>query len=371
MVKLKRVIRIINKYIPEKLASDWDNSGLQIGELEQKISKVLLTLDVNGDVLNESIRKKCQLIISHHPFIFNDISSINDANDDGKIMIKAVKNNIAIYSAHTNLDIVSTGLNDYLADKLLIEDREILKVTAEDEVLKLVVFIPESHLEEVRETILNTNAGHIGNYSHSSFLSSGRGTFKPLAGSDPYLGKENLQSNVKEYRLETILYRSDLKDVINNMLSVHPYEEVAYDIYPLKNSGKVYGLGRVGYLQEEKPYQDVIDMIKDKLELDSLRYMGDLGESIKKIAICSGSGADYIQNAAFKGADLYLTGDIKLHDAQLAESLGLSLIDAGHYGTEVICVPYLYNLLKDEIEEKSLDFEVIQYKKSTDPLKLY
>lgn len=369
--KVQRIANIINRVASPRLAEKWDNVGLLVGDYTADVEKVMVTLDVNQDVLESAIEQGVNMIISHHPMIFSKIKSIRADRPKGKMIIDAIKNDLNIFAAHTNLDIAEGGINDLLAQRLNLEKVEPLTINSSEDLFKLVVYIPAGHEEELRMAISEEGAGWIGKYSHCTFQTSGTGTFKPMEGTDPFIGRHGELEKVKEVRLETIVPASRLNKVIRTMVKVHPYEEVAYDIYPLKNSGKVYGLGRVGYLQEEKPYQDVIDMIKDKLELDSLRYMGDLGESIKKIAICSGSGADYIQNAAFKGADLYLTGDIKLHDAQLAESLGLSLIDAGHYGTEVICVPYLYTLLKDEIEEKSLDFEVIQYNKSTDPLKLY
>ncbi len=366
--KVQRIIDIINKVASPRLAESWDNVGLLVGDYKAEVEKVMVSLDVTEKVLDEAIEEGAGLIISHHPLIFSSLKSIRADQFIGKMIMKAIQNGINIFAAHTNLDIANGGINDLLAGKIGLTKIQPLDVTSTDELYKIVVFIPEGHQEEVANAISDAGAGWIGNYSHSTFQTEGYGTFMPLEGTNPFIGREGELERVKEIRLETITPGSRLNRVINAMIKKHPYEEVAYDIYPLKNQGEKTGLGRIGYLPKPITLEEAIEKFKDVLEIPHLRYVGDLKRQIHKVALCSGSGADFINKATYAGADLYLTGDIKYHEAQRAESLGLALIDAGHFATEIICVPYLFNLLQEEREKKSLKVEIIQSNKQVDSM---
>lgn len=369
--KVQRIVNIINKIASPRLAEKWDNVGLLIGDYGAKVDKVLITLDVTEAVLDEAIEAGVQLIIAHHPMIYSEIKAIRADQPTGRLIIKAIRNGINIFAAHTNLDIATGGMNDLLAERIRLTDRKPLSVTSSESLYKIVVFIPTGHEDQVRNALSEAGAGWIGNYSHSTFQSVGSGTFKPLAGAKPFIGSVGELEMVKEIRLETIVSASKLNKAIRAMIKSHPYEEVAYDIYPLANQGEEMGLGRIGYLVEPMSYKDVITMVKEALDLPFLHYLGNLDRSIRKVAILGGSGKSFIHQAAFQGADLYITGDIPFHDAQLAESLGLALIDAGHYWTEKICVPYLSKILSESIRSDSLSIEVIQSKIKTDPFELY
>ncbi|SJZ71800.1 Nif3-like dinuclear metal center hexameric protein [Selenihalanaerobacter shriftii] len=351
----QQVIQLIEELAPKKLAADWDNVGLQVGAYDQRVSKVLVTLDVNRAVMDEAIAKEVDLIISHHPVIFKSLSEVRFDTEIGRIIRSAIKNEINIYVAHTNYDIAKGGLNDLLADKLDLLDVQILQPTFEDEVKKLVTFVPEESIDEVREAITSAGAGWIGNYSDCTFQMKGVGAFKPLADSTPYLGEEGQLESVKEVRLETIVPASKLKRVINKLNKVHPYEEVAYDIYPVEINGESFGLGRIGKLKASLSFVELIAQVKKQLGVADLRVVEPKVDTIKKIALCSGSGADLIKKAAFKGADLLLTGDLKYHDAELAVELGLGIIDAGHYGTEIIMQKGIVEYLKTKIQERGLE----------------
>ncbi|WP_018247773.1 Nif3-like dinuclear metal center hexameric protein [Orenia marismortui] len=369
-VKLQQVTNLINKLAPKNLAYEWDNIGLQIGDYNQEVDKVLVTLDVNQQVLEEAIEKDVDLIVAHHPVIFKGISNLRFNTPLGKLIQKAIKNNISIYVAHTNYDIAEGGLNDILAKKLQLTNTDILQVTKSESLKKLVVFVPVNAINQVKEAMGKAGADWIGNYSNCFFEQEGVGSFKPLADSNPYLGSKGEINQVEEYRLETIVPSKILHKVINKMLKAHPYEEVAYDIYPLDNQGQKSGIGRIGYLKEAIVLEEYIKLVKEKLELENLKLVGDIHSQIHKVAICSGSGADFIKTASFKGADLLVTGDIKYHDAQLAEEKGISLIDVGHYGTEKIMKDAMVEYLLEKIKKNNLKVGVLRSEINTNPFQI-
>ncbi len=369
-VKLQQVTELIEKMASTGLAAGWDNVGLQIGGYNQPVEKVLVTLDINQDVLDKAIDIKADLIISHHPFIFNGLKSITYDTPKGQIIKKAIKNEIALYAAHTNYDIAPGGLNDVLAEKLGIKDTSILNITEHKNLKKLVVFVPEKSLDDLRDALGNAQAGWIGNYSHCSFYQKGTGTFKPLQGTNPHTGTPGKVNRVKEYRLETIVREKDLSKVIKKMLKAHPYEEVAYDIYPVENRGKTLGLGRIGKLEKETTLEKYTKKVKKALDLKTVKVIGEPENKIKKVALCSGSGNDFINSASAKGADLFITGEIKYHDGQNAKDRGLNIIDAGHYGTEKIMQKALTDYLKKQVKENNLDIRIVKNKLNTNPFRV-
>ncbi|HLV09074.1 MAG TPA: Nif3-like dinuclear metal center hexameric protein [Halanaerobiales bacterium] len=362
MSKIREIIYAARQLAPETLAYDWDNTGLQFGSEEQKVKKALITLDITGEVVIEAIRKNCQLIISHHPLIFSPVKSIDYDSSFGKIIKKIVKNDLAIYAMHSNLDLAENGLNDYLSLKIGLKETQPLKI-AGDTLFKLVVYIPLKFFSDVQKAILDTGAGFTGNYSHTSFAVEGKGTFKPLRGSRPFIGREGSMEEVEEKRLETIVKREQLNNIIEVIIEKHPYEEVAYDIYPLENSLGNHGLGRIGYLEKEFSFLEYIKIIKEVFSLKNLNYAGRKDKMIKRVAICSGSGGDLIKTAHKNKADLYITGDVKYHQAQLAEELGLCLIDAGHFETEIQVIKLLKNYFSDRIK----DAEFVETEINTNP----
>ncbi|MBN4067612.1 Nif3-like dinuclear metal center hexameric protein [Alkaliphilus transvaalensis] len=369
MRTVQKIIELATKLAPAKLAASWDNVGLTVGDYNQVVNRVLLSLDVNYMVLEEAISKGCQLIIAHHPFIFQGMKSIRSDDVVGRIIMKAVKNDISIFSAHTNLDIATKGLNDYLANILEIRDLVPIDITQKTKYYKLVVFTPDDYFERVRTAILDAGAGHIGNYSHTSFSVKGEGTFKAQKGSNPFIGQVGETSNVQESRFETLITEDRIDSVVNEMLKAHPYEEVAYDLYPLLFEGDKYGFGRVGKLDNKVRLIDYLDKVKLKLNLSYLRYVGEDDAIIQKIAVCSGSGVSLIKQAKATGADLYITGDVKFHEAQMAKDLGLNLLDAGHYETEVIVKNMLLEYFKRQSTTNNLQVDFIKSEVNTNPWK--
>jgi len=363
MINVQQAIYEMSKLAPHYLACDWDNVGLQIGDSSQKVNNILVTLDVTEAVVEEAIKKNCELIISHHPLIFNGLKSINKDNKIGKLIINAVNNKIAIYSAHTNLDIARGGLNDYFACLLGIEDIVPLKVTEVKKSYKLAVYIPQDHYQEVTQTMFAKGAGKIGNYSHSSFSTEGKSTFKPLSESNPYRGKKEEMNNIQEIKFETIVTEDKLDRVLRGLYDVHPYEDIAYDLYPLSNKQEKIGIGRIGELEKKLSLETFIKRIKEKLQLKTFHMLGNVKEEVKKIAFCTGAGSDYIETAKYAGADLYITGDVKFHEAQRAEAIGLNLIDAGHYKTEII----VKELLAEYLSKKLDNTDIIKSEINTNP----
>lgn len=366
--KLRDIIEAMNRFAPPDLAESWDQIGLFLGDPEQEIKKIQLALGISDSVLQEAIQNQADLIITHHPLWLKVPTHFSEDTFFGKIVAEAIRNRVAIFSAHTNLDACKDGVNDTLASLLKLEKVETLE-SVQREWLKLAIFVPESHLDRVREAIGEAGAGKIGLYSHCSFSTSGTGAFLPLEGAQPAIGKVGELEKVAEAKLE-VIFSSDQKDLIlQAMMDSHPYEEVAYDLYRLENrisSSDSLGLGRIGELKEEVTLNQFVENIKEKLDIANLRFCGNLSGKIKKVAVCGGSGMSLWQEAQRKGADVFLTGDIKHHDAEDALAAGLSLIDAGHYSSEKCILPVLKNLLESkwsvEVQISKREKEVFQFR---------
>ncbi|SHK06953.1 Nif3-like dinuclear metal center hexameric protein [Tepidibacter formicigenes] len=346
---VKDIIKVFEKKYPKDLAYNWDNVGLMIGDLNSKVEKILVTLEATIEVVNEAVEKNVDLIITHHPFLFKGLKNINKNTPKGNCIYKLIQNNISVYSAHTNFDIAYNGLNDAIANILDLEDIKILDKTYVEKLYKIAIYTPISHEESVRDAMAKAGAGHIGKYSHCTFNTKGIGTFMPLDNSNPYIGSKDNLEKVEEIKIETICKQQDLNKVVNEMLKVHPYEEVAYDIYKLKNEGEKYGLGRIGLVKENMTLGVFAQTVKEKLNLKDLRFVGNPNKEIKKVAIVSGSGAEFISKAYNKGADVLITGDVKYHDAQDALEIGMGVIDAGHFGSENIFSDVVVEYLSDKL----------------------
>ena len=363
-MKVKDIAKYIEEWCPKSLAEEWDNVGLIIGNPEQEVKKVMVALDAIEEVIDEAIEKNVDLIVTHHPLLIKPINRISTDFTTGKLIHKLIKNNISLYSAHTNLDIAEGGINDILATLIGLNDRKPIEVTYQRKLKKLVVLVPVDHIETVRDAISRAGAGWMGNYSDCTFMTEGTGTFKPLEGANPYIGSVGNLEKVKEYRLETIFEDRIQSKVINAMLNAHPYEEVAYDIYTLDNKGMAYGIGRVGESKSETSLNDFAKLVKERLGLDSVRVIGDLNAKVNKVAICSGSGMSLIDKAIASGVDVYITGDVNYHNANDAMARGINIIDAGHYGTENIIVPVMKKYI-----EKLEGIEVIETSVNGNPFR--
>ncbi|WP_212926071.1 Nif3-like dinuclear metal center hexameric protein [Oceanobacillus sp. J11TS1] len=323
--------QIMDQWAPKSLAYTWDNVGLQVGRFHDTTSNILVTLDVTEEVIDEAIEKQANLIIAHHPLLFQPLKQINVDHPKGRVVQKLLKNDISVFAAHTNLDVAEGGVNDLISEAIGLTKREALEVLDHEALYKCVVFVPDSHTEELREAFNNGGAGQIGDYSHCTFQSAGEGTFRPLEGSTPYIGEQNELTYVSEKKLEAIVPKKNLTNVIQAILTAHPYEEPAYDIYPLENKGKAIGIGRFGVLSQPVPMKEFIQSVKESLDMPAVRVSGNIEKNVKRVAVLGGSGEKYIGHALRKKADVYITGDMTFHAAQDAEQMGLTVIDAGHY----------------------------------------
>lgn len=364
-MKLNNLVKKIENKYPLNLAYNWDNVGLIVGDFDNDIKRILVTLEANESIIEEAIENNIDLIVTHHPFIFKKINKINTKDLKGRLIHKLIKNDIALYSMHTNFDIAIDGLNDYFMEIMGFENTKILDVTHSDTLYKIAVYVPVSHEIIVREALGEAGAGYIGNYSHCTFNTQGIGTFKPENDANPFIGTVGEIESVKEVKIETIVPSKLLQKTIENMIKSHPYEEVAYDVYKLENNGDLVGLGRYVSLNDKISLQDLCEEIKLKLNMDYIRVVGELDTKIKKIAVVTGAGSDMVSLAKSKNCDVIITGDVKYHEAQDALDMGMCIIDCGHFDTEDIFKDVMKRFL-DKLEE----VEVIKSEVNLNPFKI-
>jgi len=324
------IIALFEKWSPKRFAMEGDPVGLHIGQLNRTVENVLVTLDVNEEVIDEAIQKGANLIIAHHPPIFRPLKSLLTDTPQGSMIEKCIKNDIAVYAAHTNLDVAPGGVNDMLAEKLGLVDTKIVESTHSEPLYKLVVFSPVTHADEIRRTLEKAGAGAIGDYIGCSFSTSGIGRFTPVEGSVPFIGELGKGEEVKEERIEVVLPGPVRSKVLKAMLEAHPYEEPAFDLIALDQQANEYGLGRIGKLQEKMTLGQFAELVKEAFDVPALRFVGDSNKEIRKVAVLGGDGNKYIGAAKRSGADVLVTGDLYYHVAHDAQAMGIAVIDPGH-----------------------------------------
>lgn len=363
----EQFIQILNCIAPPAFAVEKDRIGLQLGTSNAEVKKVLVTLDVTEEVVDEAIANGCNWIVAHHAIIFHPLQQIRVDQPQGKMIAKLLAHNIQVFIAHTNLDAAKDGVNDVLASLLGLQKTKTLISYKEDRYLKLVVFVPDSHKESLRQALGDAEAGWIGNYSHCTFSTLGTGTFLPQEGANPFIGNQGKLEKVQEVRLETILPESRKEQVLQVMKEVHPYEEVAYDLYPLAQKGAPIGFGKVGVLAKSLTLAQLAQRVKEAYRVKQLRLVGDPKRSVRRVAILGGSGGRYISDALRAKADVYITGDIDFHTAQDALAMGLSLIDPGHH-VEYMAMSRLVEQLKQHCNE---DVPVLLSQVDTNPFTFF
>lgn len=349
MLTLKDVIGQLEVLAPRSLAEKWDHVGLMVGSKNSKVEKILCALDLTDTVLHEAINEGIDCIVTHHPFLFKPLANIDLESEKGRMIAKLIKYNIAVYSMHTNYDIAEGGLNDYLAQLIGLQDVKVLSPTQKEKLCKCIVYVPESHYEVVRETIIAHNNCAIGAYKGCTYTTLGEGTFIPLEGSTPYLGAEGVLEKVQEKQISFMTYMEEVSNILEEIKKVHPYEEIAFDTYNLNHVEKVYGIGRYGNLVEPQSINVFIERLKTIFKISHVRVTDLKEKSVERVAICSGSGAEFIKDAA-RVADVYITGDLKFHEAQIAQELGITVIDVGHYASENIAMTHIAEYLKEKCE---------------------
>jgi dinuclear metal center YbgI/SA1388 family protein len=364
MGTIKEVIQYLEQLAPPVYQESYDNCGLLTGSADWGVTKILVTLDCTEAIVDEAIAKGCNLIVAHHPIIFGGLKKLNGKNYVERTIIKAIKNDVAIYAIHTNLDNVQHGVNAKICEKLGLINTKILAPKI-GTLKKLSVFVPQTHLQVVQETLFKAGAGNIGNYSECSFYSTGIGTFKGNEKSDAFVGKMGEQHQEPEYKLEVMVDEAKLNTVISAMLKAHPYEEVAYDVYAILNTNATIGSGMVGELPQELSAEAFLKHLKSTMNLNVIRFT-PYTNNVKRVAVCGGSGSFLLKNAIGAQADAYVTGDFKYHEFFDAENR-LMIADIGHYESEIFTI----NLLADEILKKFPTFAVILSEINTNPINYY
>lgn len=352
-MKLYEITNYLEEIYPLSLQESWDNSGLIVGNPGKTVNKALVTLDITEEVIDEAAKNNCDLIISHHPLIFKGIKRLIGNDSVQRMVESAIKNDIAVYGLHTNLDNSISGINAFLCEKLGLKSLKILSPRKEM-LRKLVTFCPQESADKIRQALFDAGAGHIGNYDSCSFNTTGTGTFRGSDTTHPYVGEPGKLHYENETRIETIfpVYRETA--VINILMKAHPYEEVAYDIYPLANEFHQAGSGMIGNLENAMNESDFLDLIKSTFRSKVVRHSALTGKEVKKVAVCSGSGAFLIGEAKKQGAGFFVTGDVKYHDFFEADGK-LVIADVGHFESEV----FTKELIHDRLIEKFSTFAVL------------
>ena len=361
------IIEIMELYAPSRLAEEWDNVGLQIGDKNWPVQKIRIALDPTPDVVKDATRNGVDLLITHHPLMFRPLKSINFSKPLGSIIQMASQHRMAIFSAHTNLDNVRDGLNDVLAHRIGLRNLKVLGHAKREEMFKLVVYVPVAYEQDVMSLFFETKAGDIGSYSCCSFRSKGKGTFKPGPLSKPLIGKVGQVSHTDEVRIETVVRKNDLIGVIEQLRKNHPYETMAYDVYPLLTSEDTQGSGRIGKLDKNMNLTSFAASIKKELGLDYIKIAGNPNLIIKTVAVCSGSGSSFVNRFVTSGAQVYVSGDLGYHDARTVEAENLGLIDIGHFASEHLIVNVLANRLDKILSETGVDVKIEAYKLEKEP----
>lgn len=361
------IIQLFESWSPKKFACmPNDPIGLAIGTLNKQVSKVLVTLDVTDEVVDEAIAAGCELILAHHPPIFAKLAHLRTDNPQGQLFEKLIKSDIAVYAAHTNLDVAPGGVNDLLADALGLQERKIFDETYREQLMKLAVFVPEAYAEAMRVALAKAGAGQIGDYEACSFTSNGEGRFRAMDGAQPFVGELGELHVEAEQKIEVVFPQTMKNKVLKAMLNAHPYEEPAYDFFMLDAEANVQGLGRIGKLAEPMTLREFAEQVKVQLDVPAVRVVGDTERLVQKIAIVGGAGNSYVRQAIFAGADVFVTGDISFHVALDAKRDGLSIVDPGHH-VEKVMIKGVAQKMTTLCADKKLQVEFIQSQIHTEP----
>ena len=364
-MKIKEITQYLEHIAPLSYQESYDNAGLIVGHPEDEVTKALISLDCTEEVVDEAIEKGCDLIISHHPIVFKGLKKFNNKNYVERTVIKAIKSNIALYAIHTNLDNVLGGVSSKIADKLGLINQAILSPKS-GLLKKLVVYVPRANVDEVRQTLFDAGAGSIGDYDQCSYNTAGYGTFRPLSGANPTIGEIGTQERVEETKIEVVFPAPIERQIIVAMLSVHPYEEVAYHIVNLENSLQQVGSGIIGNLSTPIDVQRILPYLKERLNLNVIRHTKLLDRPIERVAVCGGAGGFLLGEAKRSGADIFITADYKYHDFFDAED-NLIIADIGHFESE----QFTQELLLEIIQKKFVNFAVLLTEIDTNPIKYY
>lgn len=361
-MKIKEITACIERVAPLNYAEGFDNVGLLVGDYNMPVTGILVTLDTLENVVDEAIVNNCNLIVSFHPILFSGLKKLNGKTYVERVVLKAVKNDIAIYAMHTALDNSFQGVNAKICEVLGLQNRKVL-IPQKNTLKKLTTYVPPNNAEEVRAALFKAGAGIIGNYANCSFNTEGYGTYKGDENANPVIGEKGKLNIENETFISVIFEKHKENNLLSALLKAHPYEEVAYDIVPLANLNQEIGIGMIGDLAEEKSEIAFLKFLKETMKAKGIRHSELLGKPIKKVAVLGGSGSFAIENAIKEGADIFVTSDIKYHEFYKAENK-LIIADIGHYESE----QFTKNLLVDILTKKFPNFAIILSQKNTNPI---
>jgi len=365
MVTIKDVVTYLETIAPLSLQENYDNAGLIVGAYSNEVKGVLLSLDCTEEIISEAIANKSNLVISHHPIVFQGLKKLNGRNYIERAVIKAIRNDIAVYAIHTNLDNVIDGVNNKIAEKLGLTNLKILS-PKKNQLRKLVTFCPDEHVEKVRRALFDAGCGRIGNYDECSFNIQGSGTFRALEGANPFVGEKGKRHSENETRIESVYHAHLEGQIIKALFTSHPYETVAYDIYALENYNQEIGSGMIGDLNPEIEEREFLKKLKTTMHTGCIRHTALLDKKVKKVAICGGSGSFLLEDAVRSGADFFVTADYKYHQFFDAENR-IVIADIGHYESE----QFTSELLKELLVRNFSTFAVRLTELVTNPVQYY
>lgn len=345
MPRISDIINEIEQFAPLSLQESYDNAGLQIGNPDAEAEAALLCLDVTEAIIDEAASRGCNLVVTHHPLLFRGIKRIGINSERERIIIKAIEYGITIYSAHTNLDNASRGVSHEIASRLGLSDIKVM-VPQQGRLLKLVVFTPKNYARRLSAALFAAGAGAFRNYDSCSFESEGNGSFRPCEGANPFIGELGEIHIEPEIRQEFLISNDIKSRVVAALIATHPYEEPAFDLIPLDNASLDTGTGVVGNISP-MPVAEFLDMLKKQMNVSSLRYSQGRSSTVSRVAICSGSGAEFIGNAIRSRADVYITGDVKYHDFTEKGS-DIIIADIGHFESELCTKEIFYRIITEK-----------------------
>ena len=366
IVSLRDIMEVMEEIAPASLAQTWDNIGLQVGHHGWRVDKIWVALDPTYELVDRACLQGVSLLITHHPLIYNPLASVDLETSTGSIIQAALEKKLAIFCAHTNLDSAIGGVNDILAEKVGLHDTTVLKPPDHVDQYKLVVFVPVGYEEKILDALFESGAGKTEKYSHTSFRTKGVGTFRPGLTAKPFMGRVGEISHSTEYRIEALVLKKDLLRVIRSLERTHPYEEMAYDVYPTVAEKSKVGLGRIGNLGKDLTLEAFAQMIKGALGLDTIKVVGDQRQMISRAAVCSGSGKGLLQDFFASDAQVFVSGDLGYHDGRKTEALGRALIDIGHFASEHLVVESLAAVLKNAFSKRGYAVAVYAYAQERD-----
>lgn len=362
IMTIKDITNYLEELAPLSYAENFDNTGLLVGDYNTKVKGILVTLDTLEETVNEAIEKKCNLIVSFHPIIFKGLKKLNSNSYVERTVLKAIKNDVAIYATHTALDNSKNGVSSKICDVLELINKKVL-IPKKGIIRKLTTYIPTNAIEKVRNSLFKAGGGNIGNYDYCSFKIEGKGTFRGNNDSNPVIGEKGVFKEVKEHQISITYETKNERAIINSLFKNHPYEEVAYEITNTENFHQNIGMGMVGELSQEMNEHDFLKYVKEKMKTGCIKHSQLLNKKIKKVAVLGGSGAFAIENAISNNVDAYISADFKYHDFFKAEKKIL-LLDIGHYESE----QFTKNLLVEYLTKKFTNFAIILSEKNTNPI---